>query len=115
VVALLGAVLLDDSVSLVMLQDAGKYLGIGWVNLINVFNPELIVFGSTLSLANEFLLPFIETRVRESVLKPHGEDIHFTVSARGEDAWVMSTVVQVLDDILRGPVFLHQIASCDYD
>jgi len=41
------------------LQDSWKYLGMGWVNLINVFNTEIIVFGSALSLANEFLFLFI--------------------------------------------------------
>ena len=69
------------------------------VNLINIFNPELIIIGDTLSLVNEILLPYIEIRICESALKFHAEDINLTVSAHEADAWVMGTVTLVLHDI----------------
>ena len=101
---------LGDSVALEALQDVGKYLGIGVVNLVNIFNPELIVLGGALSLANEFLLPVIRGTVCESALKPPCENIHFEASAHGADACVMGAVALVLDDILREPMFLQRVA-----
>jgi glucokinase-like ROK family protein len=100
---------LGDRVALEALQDVGKYLGIGVVNLVNIFNPELIVLGGALSLANEFLLPVIRGTVCESALKPPCENIHFEASAHGADACVMGAVALVLDDILREPMFLQRV------
>jgi glucokinase-like ROK family protein len=102
-----------DPVALEALQEVGKYLGIGVVNLVNIFNPELIVLGGALSLANDFLLPVIRSTVCESALKPPCENIHFEASAHGADACVMGAVALVLDDILREPVFLQRVASSD--
>lgn len=99
-----------DSVALEALQKVGEYLGIGVVNLINIFNPELIVLGGALSLANEFLLPAIENTVCESALKPACEGVQFAASAHGENACVMGSVALVLDDILREPMFLQHVA-----
>jgi glucokinase-like ROK family protein len=99
-----------DPVALEALQSVGEYLGIGVVNLINIFNPELIVLGGALSLANEFLMPVIEGSVCNSALKPPCENIRFTASAHGEDACVMGAVALVLDDILREPMSLQHVA-----
>ncbi len=99
---------LGDSVAVEALKDVGKYLGVGVVNLINIFNPELIVLGGALSLAHEFLLPVIENTVCESSLKPPCEHIEFAASGHGSDACVMGTVALVLDDILREPMFLQR-------
>jgi glucokinase-like ROK family protein len=104
------AACLGDSVALEALQDVGKYLGIGVGNLINIFNPELIVLGGALSLANEFLLPVIENTVCGSALKPSCENVKFAASAHGADACVMGAVALVLDDILREPMFLQRVA-----
>jgi glucokinase-like ROK family protein len=100
----------SDPVALKALQNVGEYLGVGVANLINIFNPELIVLGGALSLANEFLLPVIEDTVCESALKPPCENIHFAASAHGADACVMGAVALVLDDILREPMVLQRVA-----
>ena len=100
----------SDPVALKALQNVGEYLGVGVANLINIFNPELIVLGGALSLANEFLLPVIEDTVCESALKPPCENIHFEASAHGADACVMGAVALVLDDILREPMVLQRVA-----
>jgi glucokinase-like ROK family protein len=99
-----------DSIAVEALQEVGKYLGIGMVNLVNIFNPELIVLGGALSLANEFLLPVIRGTVCESALKPPCENIRFEASAHGADACVMGAVALVLDDILREPASLRNVA-----
>jgi glucokinase-like ROK family protein len=94
-----------DQVALSALKDVGKSLGMGIINLIHIFNPELIVLGGALSLAAEFLLEEIETIVRENALKPPGEHVRFAASAHGADACVMGAAALVLDEILREPAF----------
>jgi glucokinase-like ROK family protein len=99
-----------DLVAVEALRDVGKYLGIGVVNLINIFNPELIVLGGALSLAHEFLLPVMEHTVCEESLKPPCENVRFAASGHDSDACVMGAVALVLDDILREPTSLQHIA-----
>lgn len=96
----------EDPVALAALQDVGRYLAIGVVNLLHIFNPEMVILGGALSLASQFLLPLIEDGVRESTLRPVGERVRFAASAHGADACVMGAVALVMDDILREPVFV---------
>ncbi len=100
----------DDPVALAALQDVGKYLGIGVVNLLHIFNPEMVIIGGALSLASQFLLPLIELNVRESALNPAAERVRFAASAHGADACVMGAVALVMDDILREPVLVPSLS-----
>jgi glucokinase-like ROK family protein len=94
-----------DSLALAALEEVGVQLGIGIGNLVNAFNPELVVLGGALSLASTFLLPVIEQTIQEHALAQPGEIIKVAPSAHGADACVMGTIALVLDDILREPMF----------
>jgi glucokinase-like ROK family protein len=99
-----------DKVALEALQDVGNYLGLGVANLINIFNPELIVLGGALSTANEFFLSAAQAIACQGALKPSCENIQFAVSAHGEDACVMGAAALVLDDILRESMYVKRAA-----
>jgi glucokinase-like ROK family protein len=93
-----------DSVALRALQEVGERLGVGVANLVNVFNPELIVLGGALNLASTILLPIVERLIRENALTPACENVRVSASAHGIDACMMGAVALVLDDILREPI-----------
>jgi predicted NBD/HSP70 family sugar kinase len=42
-----------------LFEQTGRYLGIGLVNMINSFNPELIIIGGSIVSAKQWLLPHI--------------------------------------------------------
>lgn len=92
-----------DNVALNALSEVAGYLGIGMANLLNVFNPQLIVLGGALNLASPFLLPVIEQVVQENALKPACDNVRIAASAHGTDACLMGAIALVLDDILREP------------
>jgi glucokinase len=92
-----------DEVALVTLHENGRYLGIGTANLINIFNPEMIVLGGALNLASPFILPVVEQVVKEHTLSPNGENVTIIPSAHRADASVMGAVALALDEILRRP------------
>jgi predicted NBD/HSP70 family sugar kinase len=92
-----------DAVARQALGETGKYLGIGLANLINALNPEMVVFGGTLSLAQEFLLPVIQQTISERALKWPARSTQIVVAAHGSDACVMGAVALVYDQILRQP------------
>ena len=93
-----------DSVALRALQEVGEQLGIGVANLVNVFNPEMIVLGGALSLASPFILPVVEQIVEVNALTPNIENISIVASAHHADATVMGATALVLDEILREPI-----------
>ncbi len=94
----------SDSVAYEVLEEVGVQLGLGVANLVNTFNPKMVVLGGNLSLASPFLLPVIEETVQEHALAHPYEVVEIAASAHGPDAYVMGAVALVLDEVLREPM-----------
>lgn len=58
--AILAAAEAGDPVALPLVEEAGRYLGLGLANVINAYDPELVVLGGTIPLASP--------RIREVML-----------------------------------------------
>jgi len=91
----------NDPVALAALEEVGRVLGVGVANLVNIFNPELVVLGGALNQASSIILPVVKQAVQENALEPSAENLQITPSALGADACVMGAVALVLDEILR--------------
>lgn len=94
-----------DSVVLASLEEVGSYLGLVIANLINTFNPTMVVFGGALSLADDFLLPPIQRMVVERAIPWAREATQIVVAAHRFDSCVMGGVALVLHDMLSHPRF----------
>lgn len=105
--ALVAAAASGDPAARSTFQEVGVHLGIGLANLINIFNPELVVLGGALSQANPWLTPVIKSIIQDNVLPPLRERTRIEVSAQGEDACVLGAVAFVLDNVLREPINSH--------
>ncbi len=92
-----------DPVARRALQDVGRWLGIGIANLVNAFNPELVVLGGALACASNVLLPVIQMTVREQALEPSQHILKIGTSQHGAEACVVGAAALVLDKILRYP------------
>lgn len=92
-----------DSLAIKGLVFIGHQLGIGIASLVNVLNPELVVFGGILSLAGEFLLPIIEQEVNLRALKWNREAMQIVLARHASDACVMGGVAAVYQAILAQP------------
>ncbi|HVO71527.1 MAG TPA: ROK family transcriptional regulator [Aggregatilineaceae bacterium] len=75
--------------------------GIG--NLVNLFNPQLIVLGGPLGLAMGPFLPAIETAVAAQAVVPAESVAEIRLSQIRSNACAMGAVALVLDEILREP------------
>jgi predicted NBD/HSP70 family sugar kinase len=92
-----------DRVALDALEIIGRRLGIGIASLVNVLNPELVVFGGILSLAGEFLMPVINKEVEQRALKWNREAMQLVLARHASDACVMGGVAAVYQAILAQP------------
>jgi glucokinase-like ROK family protein len=101
--AILKAAREGDPVARQALDETGAYLGIGIANLVNLLNPQLVVFGGALSLAHEFLMPAAQRVVNDRAMGELRQAARIVVSALKADACVLGGVALVLHDILRRP------------
>ncbi|OHD69277.1 MAG: hypothetical protein A2W19_15920 [Spirochaetes bacterium RBG_16_49_21] len=66
-----------DRLALEIFDEYSTYLGIGLANLVNIFNPEAIVFGGGLSRASKLILPVAKKVVNERALKGLKENVRY--------------------------------------
>jgi len=92
-----------DGVAKTALQKVAISLGVGIANLVNVFNPEMIVLGGRLRLAAELITPTIIKTVQQNSLQHPLENVKFANSAHGAEACVMGAIALVMDNVLREP------------
>jgi glucokinase-like ROK family protein len=90
-----------------VLDDAGRYLGIGMANLLNAFNPSLVVLGGVLSLAGPYILPRAQREVEARALAAARAGVDITLSAFKFDACVMGGVSLIVREILSNPAAWH--------
>jgi len=83
------------------IEDVASYLGEGIADLVNVFNPELVVIGGAFILGKDILQPIIEKIIFSSALQPSADGLRIAFSERGANACAFGAVAIVLDDILR--------------
>ncbi len=83
------------------LEEVGKYLGLGIADLVNIFNPEMVIIGGAFSSGREILLPVLEAIVSNETLPALKNDLRVVFSELGADACVLGAIAVVLDDILR--------------
>jgi glucokinase-like ROK family protein len=99
-----------DAVALEALAETGAVIGVGVANLINIFNPELVVVGGAMSTAGHHLLPPIKKVVKERALAEMLRQVQIVLSAFGPDASVMGAVALVVEAILADPSSVERLS-----
>lgn len=95
-----------DAVTLEALETTGRWLGIGIANLLNIINPQCVVFGGTLSAASDWLLPVIRDTVEQRALKWVQQNAAIVVAAHGPNATVMGGAAMIHHELLSNPSHL---------
>jgi glucokinase-like ROK family protein len=86
-----------------VLDEAGRYLGIGIANLLNAFNPSWVVLGGMLSLAGPYILPRAQREVDMRALAAARAGVSITLSAFKFDACVIGGASLIVREILSNP------------
>ncbi|CAG0930325.1 N-acetylglucosamine repressor [Thermoflexales bacterium] len=93
----------DETTVRQVLDEVGQYLGIGIANLLNAFNPSLVVLGGVLSLAGPYILPRVRREVEARALSAARTNVQIKLSAFKFDACVMGGVSLIVREILNNP------------
>jgi glucokinase len=82
-----------DGLAAEVISKAATYFGVGMVNLVNIFNPEMIIVGGGVAKIGELLLEPARQVVRERAFKLPAEAVRIVPTQLGEDAGVLGAAV----------------------
>ncbi len=82
-----------DSLALEVILKAAAYLGVGLVNLANIFNPEMIIIGGGMAKMGDLLLNPARQVVRERAFQLSAQVVQIVPAQLGDDAGVLGAAV----------------------
>ncbi len=90
-----------DELALNVFKRAMEYIGIGIANLVNLFNPEMIVIGGGVSMAGDIFFDNIKEVVEKHVMQPGSRELNISPVAHGENAAIMGAFALILNKVLN--------------
>ena len=90
-----------DALARELIAQTGYYIGVGLANLINIFNPELIVIGGGLSNIGDMLLGPAYKVAGERAFKEAFQAVRFAPAELGQDSGVLGAAAFALREMRR--------------
>ncbi|HWI62732.1 MAG TPA: ROK family protein [Symbiobacteriaceae bacterium] len=95
-----------DAAAIAALSVVGEYLGIGVANVINAFNPSLVVVGGSVAEGGSHLLNPARRAVEQRALAYPRSGAQIVLSALGAEACAIGAGALVLQDFFRLPALV---------
>ena len=86
---IIGAVNKEDLLCIEIVEEIGQKLGKQIAGLINIFNPELVIIGGTLSLTDDYIAQPIKTAIRKYSLNLVNQDSAIMLSKLRDKAGII--------------------------
>jgi predicted NBD/HSP70 family sugar kinase len=94
----------DDPVAIAAIEETGRWLGLGFASLVNLFNPRLVVLGGLYHRLFQPLEAFIRAAFRSQALRVSADMVELLVSELGDEALVVGASELVFDQLFEDPV-----------
>lgn len=110
---------LDEAVALARQGDttaqgiftaAGRTLGLAIADLVNIFNPPLIVVGGEGARALDLLLEPLQEALQAHCFDGLYDDLRLVVEPWGDDAWARGAAALMLDELFRPDIYRNEKA-----
>ncbi len=82
-------------------EEVAAYLGAGVVNLVNLFNPEVIILGGNLVGDNELLMERVKAYVSQHAMSILADELVICTTSLGEDPELVGAASVLLQDVFR--------------
>ena len=86
-----------DSLARSVIAETGAYLGVGLVNVVNIFNPEMIIIGGSVARLGDRLLDPARQVVKETAFRLAARTVRIVPARLGEEAGVRGAAVFTLE------------------
>lgn len=94
-----------------LFAQAGWMLGLGIANLVNLFNPALIIVSGEGVRAGEMMFDPMRQAIAQYAFPPLVEDTEIVIQEWGDEAWAWGAAGLVLQEIYRSPIHASVPAS----
>ena len=92
-----------DPVARQIYAGAGRLLGRAIANLVNLFNPRLIILGGEGIQAGDLLFKTMHAEIQSEGMPLLVEDVSIQIEAWGDDAWARGAASLVLRELFESP------------
>lgn len=92
-----------DPLARKVFKRVATFLGIGLVNVVNSFNPGLIVIGDRITLAGDYLLEVVDEVLKARLLKPIYDRVEIRLGSFIKDPILYGASALVLQRALKRP------------
>jgi predicted NBD/HSP70 family sugar kinase len=92
-----------DKVCAKGLRTVGDWLGVGVANLVNILNPDVVVFGGTLREIFPVVRPAVEAALATALRAP-GEHVVLALPALGDDSTLLGAAETAFAPLLEDPL-----------
>lgn len=93
-----------DEVVQAMLKDRAQYIGLALANLVNVFNPEVILLGGIFSKERNTLLPTLSEIIKTRTFGMLGTQVELRTTTRGASIGMEGAATLALDRLFYRPI-----------
>jgi glucokinase len=90
-----------DPVARAAVDRIGCHLGVGIANVVNIFNPDVVVIGGGVIAAGEMLLEPARREMLSRALSPAREHVQVRAAAFGEEAGMVGAAVLAQEEAVR--------------
>lgn len=98
---IIDAALKGDILAIGLIEEVGYSLGKYVANLINLFNPELVIIGGTVSLSEDILLLPIKSAVKKFSLNLISKDVNIKLSKLRDKSGVIGACILARNKMLK--------------
>jgi glucokinase-like ROK family protein len=92
-----------DALAQELFRNAGRHIGTAIANLINLFNPEMVIIGGGVADAGDLLLNPIQETVKRRSLPSNYNDTVIACAQLGREAIAIGAATMVLQEVFKGP------------
>ncbi|MDA1082003.1 MAG: ROK family protein [Gemmatimonadetes bacterium] len=91
-----------DALAIEVVRDTARYLGAGIANLLNIFNPEVVVLAGGVTGAGAQLLAPLQAEVRRRAFRPAVDVVRIVPGTLGDRAGVVGAAAAFLAETGKG-------------
>jgi N-acetylglucosamine repressor len=102
------AAIKGDALSIEILSEAGRYLGIGLTNIIHTLNPKKIIIGGGVANANGYVLKSVKETIQKRCLTQSAKQTEILLSKLGADATAIGAVTLILQELFSTHGYMNE-------
>ncbi|MBM6837915.1 ROK family protein, partial [Clostridium saudiense] len=95
-----------DELSISVLKETARYIGVGISGLVNILNPKLIVLVGDIFEQDKIMIKTLSEVVKKRGLRISTENVKIVKSDLGENAAVIGAATLVIQEVFKGREFM---------